>query len=313
MGSQNVNLSEQEKQKLVNQAASIGIFGNIILTAFKLFAGITGNSTAMVTDAIHSMSDVLATFIAFIGVKISKKGADDSHPYGHERFECFAAIIVGSILTFAGINIGMDCINRLVTKAYLTAGTPEMIAVVAAVVSIVSKEGMYWYTIHIANKIQSSAFKADAWHHRSDALSSVGSLAGIVLAMVGFPFMDIVAGLIICIIIIYVGLIEIIKDAVDKLVDSSADPEVEKEIREIISEYSESEKLDIGVDEVLTRKFGERVFADIEINMDGNLKLHAAHDIAENLHEAIEKQYNEIKHITIHVNPRGYDYKINKM
>lgn len=313
MAAQNANLSEQEKQKLVNQCASVGIFGNIILTAFKMYAGIVGNSTAMVTDAIHSLSDVLATFIAFIGVKISKRGADASHPYGHERFECFAAIIVGAILTFAGVHIGMDCIERLMNKSYLTAAAPGVIAIVAAVVSIVVKEGMYWYTIHIANRIRSSAFKADAWHHRSDALSSVGSLAGIVLARVGFPFMDIVAGLIICAIIIYVGLIEIIKDAVDKLVDKSAEPEVEQEIRRIVKEHCDREKLDVGIDEVLTRKFGEKIFADLEINLDGNMALHDAHDIAEKVHDAIEDEYPEIKHIAVHVNPKGYNYKVPKM
>ena len=311
-GKTKVHLTEAEKQKIVNQVAAVGIAGNIVLTAFKMFAGIVGNSTAMVTDAIHSLSDVFATFIAFVGVKISKKGADASHPYGHERFECFASILLGLILTYTGVHIGWGCIQNIIHKEYRTAQTPGMIAIAAAVISIVAKEGMYWYTIFAADKIESSAFRADAWHHRSDAFSSVGSLIGILGARMGFPIMDVLAGLVICAIIIHVGLVEVILDAVDKLVDHAGDPETDKEIKEIVNEYSKEHDMSIGIDSLMTRQFGEKLFADLEINLDGNMPLHEAHLVADDVHGLIEKKHPEIKHITVHVNPNGYPYGVGE-
>lgn len=200
---------------IIKQISLVGIIGNIILCAFKMFAGIVGKSGAMVSDAVHSLSDVFATFIAFLGVKMSKRGADKAHPYGHERMECIASMILGLILLVTGVGIGKVGLQNILSGNYETLSVPGTIALAAAIVSIVVKEAMYWYTRHYARILNSAAFMADAWHHRSDAFSSVGSLIGIGGAMLGFPVLDAVASVVICLFILKVAS-DILLDAVKK-------------------------------------------------------------------------------------------------
>lgn len=302
-------LSEQEKAAILKQAATVGVFGNVLLAAFKLFAGVFGHSAAMVSDAVHSLSDVFATLIAFIGRKISEKPADKEHPYGHERFECIASIILGSILIATGVRIGISCVESIMNKTYLTAAEPGMIALIAAIVSIVTKEAMFWYTLYQAKRIRSSAFKADAWHHRSDAMSSVGALIGIGAARMGYPVMDSVAGLIISVVILIVA-VRIIKDAVNNMLDRAADPEMEEKMRKAIDDYALESGNRIDIDSLITRKFGEKIYVDLELGVDGDMKLKDAHDIAEKVHDILEKNFDDVKHVMVHLNPKGYEYTI---
>lgn len=300
---------EDEKTRIEKQTAAVGIVGNVLLSAFKLFAGIYGHSAAMVSDAVHSLSDVFATLIAYIGRRISEKPADKEHPYGHERFECIASIVLAVILIATGLKIGMGCVESIVNKTYLTAAQPGLIALIAAIVSIVTKEAMFWYTIYQAKRIKSSAFKADAWHHRADALSSVGALIGINAARLGYPIMDSVAGLIISIVILIVA-VRIMKDAIDDMLDRSADPEIEEQIRKAIDDYAEGSDDRVSVDSLITRKFGEKIYVDLELGVDGDMKLKDAHDIAEEVHDMIEKDFTDVKHVMVHLNPKGYDYTV---
>ncbi|MEY8393118.1 cation diffusion facilitator family transporter [Lachnospiraceae bacterium 45-W7] len=190
---------------IIKQISMVGIIGNIILCAFKMFAGIVGKSGAMVSDAVHSLSDVFATFIAFLGVKMSKRGADKAHPYGHERMECIASLILGLILLVTGLGIGKVGLQNIFSGNYEELAIPGAIALVAAILSIAVKEAMYWYTRHYAKILNSAAFMADAWHHRSDAFSSIGSLIGIGGAMLGFPVLDAIASVVICLFILKVA------------------------------------------------------------------------------------------------------------
>ena len=302
-------LSGQEKAAILKQAAAVGVFGNVLLAAFKLFAGVFGHSAAMVSDAVHSLSDVFATLIAFIGRKISEKPADKEHPYGHERFECIASIILGAILIATGVRIGISCVESIMNKTYLTAAEPGMIALIAAIVSIVTKEAMFWYTLYQAKRIRSSAFKADAWHHRSDAMSSVGALIGIGAARMGYPVMDSVAGLIISVVILIVA-VRIIKDAVNNMLDRAADPEMEEKMRKAIDDYALESGNRIDIDSLITRKFGEKIYVDLELGVDGDMKLKDAHDIAEKVHDILEKNFDDVKHVMVHLNPKGYEYTI---
>ena len=185
-----------EETKIVKRMSQVGIWGNIFLAAFKLIAGILGKSGAMISDAVHSLSDVFATIVAYFGVLISRQPEDEDHPYGHERLECVASLILGIILAGTGIGIGYSGIQKIISNEELSV--PTILPLIAAIVSIVVKEGMFWYTMHYAKEMNSSAFRADAWHHRSDALSSVGSFVGIGMAKLGFPIMDPIASLIIC-------------------------------------------------------------------------------------------------------------------
>jgi len=301
--------TKEETEAIVQNTAAVGIFGNVVLSAFKLFAGIFGHSAAMVSDAVHSLSDVFATLIAYIGRKLSEKPADDEHPYGHERFECIASVILGAILIATGVRIGLSCVDAIVNKTYLTAAEPGIIALIAAIASIVVKESMFWYTRYQAKRIKSSAFMADAWHHRSDALSSIGAFVGIGAARMGYPIMDSVAGLLISVVILIVAA-RIISDAVNNMLDRSADPALMKEMRKAINDYSAERDLDVSVDSLITRRFGDRVYVDLEIGIDGNMRLKDAHDIAEEIHSMIEKEYKDVKHVMVHINPKGYEYTV---
>jgi cation diffusion facilitator family transporter len=293
---------ETDVKRATASMALVGILGNIFLAIFKLCAGIIGHSAAMLSDSAHTLSDVFATFIAFIGVTLSRKKADDKHPYGHERVECVASLMLSFILFATGIGIGWKCLLAIVTGNYKQMELPGMLAVIAAVVSIVTKEAMFWYTMYYAKKLRSSVFKADAWHHRSDALSSIGALVGIIGARNGFPILDKVAGIIICILIIGVAL-EIFRDAVDKVLDTACDEEFEQRLMDCIEDFSYEHHQKIGIDTLRTRRFGEKIYAELEINMDGNMSLHDAHEVAEQLHDQIEKSFLDIKHVMIHVNP----------
>ena len=179
-----------EFKKVANKVAFITIIQNVLLSVFKLLAGIFAHSNAMISDAIHSASDVFSTIVVIIGVKLASKDSDKEHPYGHERLECVAANILAMVLLFTGLEIGSKAIKDIFSGNYSNLKAPGVLALIAAIVSIVVKEIMYWYTRHYAKKIDSSALMADAWHHRSDALSSIGALIGISGAMLGYPVGD---------------------------------------------------------------------------------------------------------------------------
>ena len=283
---------------IIRRISLVGIVGNVALSIFKLFAGIAGSSGAMVSDAVHSFSDVFATFIAFLGVRLSKKAADKEHPYGHERFECVASLLLGVILLITGLGIGKAGLEKIFAGSSGTLAIPSMIALVAAIVSIVSKEAMYWYTRHYAKVLNSPAFMADAWHHRSDAFSSVGSLIGIAGAMLGFPVMDSIASVVICLFILKVSY-DILKDAIVKMMDTSCGEDYEK----TLTAYIAAQEDVVQVDMLHSRMFGNKTYIELELQVDGNLPLREAHAIAERIHDSVEAHFPEIKHITIHLNP----------
>lgn len=285
---------------VIRKLSLVSVGGNGVLSGFKLFAGIVGNSGAMISDAIHSFSDVLTTLIAWVGVRFSKKAADRSHPYGHERMECVASLALGIVLLATGIGIGRVGLENIFSGNYETLAVPSPIALVAALISIVGKEAMYWYTRYYARLINSAAFMADAWHHRSDAFSSVGSLIGIGGAMLGFPVLDSVASVVICLFIIKVAY-DISKDALVKMLDTSCGEDYEQQMAQYIAGLPQV----MGVDLIRTRMFGNRVYIDLEISVDGNKSLWEAHQVAEQVHQQVEQQFQDVKHIMIHVNPAG--------
>ena len=208
-----------------------------------------------------------------------------------------ASLILSLILAGTGIGVGYSGIRKL----FLVHETPEiptLLPLIAAVVSIVVKEGMFRYTMHYARKLDSSAFKADAWHHRSDAMSSVGAFAGIGLARLGFPIMDPIAGLVIAVLILKVAF-DIFKDAIAKMLDTSVGKDFERSVRKFIEEQPDVRHIDV----LRTRQFGNRIYVDLEIAVRRDMSLVEAHNIAENVHRNVEKEFPNVKHIMIHVNP----------
>lgn len=285
-------------KKIAMRVSVISIAVNIALSLLKLSAGILAKSGAMISDAVHSASDVFSTFIVIIGVSLSGKKSDDDHPYGHERMECIASFILAVVLAVTGLGIGYSGIQKVVGGNYGDLEIPGMLALFAAIVSIVVKEWMYWFTRASAKKINSGALMADAWHHRSDSLSSVGAFIGIFGARMGFPILDPAASIVICI-FIEKAAIDIFKDSIDKLVDKSCPGEVINKMMELIGKQPGVER----IDEVKTRQFGSKIYVDVEISTDGNKTLTEAHYIAEKVHDEIEKEFSDVKHCMVHVNP----------
>lgn len=284
------------REEISNRVSLVGIIGNVVLTLFKLFAGIVAHSGAMVSDAIHSASDVLSTFIVMISIKFAGKDADDKHPYGHERFECVAALLLSFLLCATGIGIGVEGMKKIASHELIAA--PGALALIAAGVSIVTKEAMYVYTIRAAKKINSSALRANAWDHRSDAFSSIGSFAGILGAKLGYPKLDAVASVIIAAFILKISY-DIFLDAVNKMMDHSCSKDFIEKIRVSICEDHEV----VSIDDIKTRLFGDKVYVDVEISVDGNDILYDAHNVAKRAHDRIEHTFPEVKHCMIHVNP----------
>ncbi len=277
----------------------ISIIGNVFLSIFKFIAGIIGKSNAMISDSIHSLSDVLSTIVVMIGLKLASKKEDVSHPYGHERIECVASFILAIFLFITGLGIGWMGIKTIFFENYGEIKTPTLIALIAAIISIITKEAMYWYTRSVAKKIKSDALMADAWHHRSDALSSIGSLIGIGGAMMGFKLLDSIASIIICLCIIKVSY-DIFMDSVDKMVDKACNSDFINKICDLVLSTNGV----LNIDLIKTRLFGNKIYIDLEIAANQDLTLKEAHEIAQKVHDKIENNYEDVKHCMVHVNPK---------
>lgn len=289
---------DAENQKIAMRVSTVSIVVNLVLSLGKLLAGIFGRSGAMISDAVHSASDVFSTIIVIVGVRISSKKSDTNHPYGHERLECVASIILATILMATGVGIGLGGLRTIISGDYESLAVPGLMALAAAVISVAVKEWMYWYTRAAAKKINSGALMADAWHHRSDSLSSIGAFIGIAGSRMGYPVLDSAACLVISIFIAKAAY-EIFMDAVDKMVDKACDAKTEEEIRRIVLGQDGV----LGIDRLKTRLFGAKMYVDMEISADGNQTLYETHAIAEHVHDAIEARFAEVKHCMVHVNP----------
>ena len=284
---------------LAMKVSGVSIAVNLLLSVLKLIAGILAQSGAMISDAVHSASDVGSTFVVMIGVTLSGKKSDKEHQYGHERMECVSSIILSGLLLATGLGIGLGGVENILKSSHGEAiAIPGALALVAAVVSIVVKEWMFWYTRGAAKIINSGALMADAWHHRSDAMSSIGAFVGIFGARMGFPILDPLASVVICLLIVKAS-VDIFRDAIDKMVDHSCDETTEEQMRETILKVDGVQRIDL----LQTRLFGSKMYVDIEIAADGAQTLDAAHDIAERVHHAIEETFAEVKHCMVHVNP----------
>ncbi|MCI5492813.1 MAG: cation diffusion facilitator family transporter [Lachnospiraceae bacterium] len=289
---------KQEAKATAMRVSVVSVAVNLVLSLLKLLAGIFANSGAMISDAIHSASDVFSTFIVMIGVNVSSKASDEEHQYGHDRLECVASIVLAVILAITGVGIGISGAEKILGTGDTKLEVPGLFALFAAVLSILVKEWMYWYTRGAAKKINSGALMADAWHHRSDALSSIGALIGIAGARLGYPVLDPIASVVICIFVIKASY-DIFKDAIDKMVDKSCDEETEEKIRTLIR----AQEGVIRVDLLRTRLFGAMMYVDVEIACDGTKPLSEAHAVAERVHDAIETEFPTVKHCMVHVNP----------
>ncbi len=284
------------EKKIAIRVSVVTLIVNIVLSVIKFFVGVVGKSSAMISDAVHSASDVFSTVIVMVGITISKEEADEDHQYGHEKLESIASIVLAIILAITGAGIGIDGIILIFSNRSEII-VPSGITLYAAVLSILVKEWMYWYTKIAAKKIKSDVLLADAWHHRTDAFSSIGSFVGILGARMGYPVLEPIASVLICVFIVKAAY-DIFIQAIDKTVDKSCDENTIENIKSIV--FSVEGVMDI--DDLKTRMFGNKIYIDIEIATDGDKKLTDAHEIAHIVHDKVE-EIQGVKHCMVHVNP----------
>ncbi len=287
--------NNKENYKLAVKVSIVTIISNVLLAIFKIIAGIIGRSSAILADGVHTLSDVLTTIVALVGIKVASKEADADHPYGHEKYESVFAKILSILLLLTGLFIGYESFKILIKGEF---SEPGKIALVAALLSIIVKEIMYWYTIKAAKKIKSISMEADAWHHRSDAFSSIGTFIGVLGARLGAPVLDPIAGIIVSIFIVKIA-IELYLKSVKELVDESASDVVINEIKKNTNSI-EGVK---GIKNLKTRIFGNKIYVDIEIFVDAYISVKEGHYISEKVHDKLESEIDDIKHCMVHIEP----------
>lgn len=295
--------SGESAQSPAIRVSVVSIAVNAVLALFKFLAGVLGNSGAMISDAIDSASDVLSAGVAFLGVALSGRKSDQSHPYGHERMECLMSIVLAAGLFASGMGIGIEGVRKIVGSVSgqlrpEDIPVPTLLPLAAAVISIGVKLWLFCYTRATARRLNSTVLMANAWNYRNDAFASVGSLIGIGGARLGLPVLDPIASVLICGLILKAAY-DICKDAIDQMVDRSCDDATTAEIREIVRGVEGVQ----GVDLLMTRMFGSKFYVDIEISVDGNQTLSEAHTIAQNVHDAVEQRFPNAKHCMVHMNP----------
>jgi cation diffusion facilitator family transporter len=285
----------EKRYTLGKRVAVVGIIVNVVLTLFKLLAGFMANSAAMIADAIHSASDILATSVVAISFNVAQKPEDQEHPYGHEKAESIAAKLVAGLLLIAGLVIGWEALKTLI---HGDIQKPGIIALYAAIVSIITKEGLFWYTITAANKINSTALKADAWHHRSDAFSSIGTLIGIGAARLGYPIADPIAAILVSLLILKVAY-DIYAKSIRELMDSSAPRSQIQALHQTILSIENVK----GIDSLKTRIHGNMIYIDVDIVVDRSISVSAGHEIANKVRDTVKSKFTDVKDIMVHVNP----------
>jgi cation diffusion facilitator family transporter len=292
-----------DREKGIYRVTIVGGVVNLLLLVLKFVTGIISHSAAMVADAVHSLSDFVTDIVVVIFVRISSKKEDDDHHYGHGKFETLATVIIGVVLGFVGIGIlreGIGSIIRALHGEVLPA--PGIAALIAAIVSIVSKEWLYRYTVRKGKQYDSSSVMANAWHHRSDAFSSIGTAIGIggaILLGERWRILDPIAAVVVSIFILKVAF-DLAKSGLDELLEKSLPKATIEEIRRIILSVE-------GVSaphHLRTRRIGNNIAIEIHIRMDGTMSLKAAHDITKKIESAVKEEFGQETHIGIHMEPK---------
>lgn len=291
-------METQQKEQIAMRVSVVTLLANTVLAVFKLVAGLVGRSSAMVSDAIHTFSDGISTVIVMIGIRVSCRKSDDKHQYGYERYECVAAILLAGLLFAASLGTGFSGIQAMLNLDSHAIAIPTLLPLVAAVVSILGKEAMYRYTIAASRRINSGALKADAWHHRSDAISSIGSFVGIFGARLGFPILDPLASVFISLFILKTAY-DVFMDAVRKMTDTAADAETVQAIEEIVLAHPDI----LGIGTLHTRLFADRIFVDADVYVDGAATLVAADGISRALCGQLCSRLPSIKRSRVQVLP----------
>jgi len=295
-------MNNETREKTISRVTIWGAVGNLVLTGFKLVAGFVGHSSAMIADAIHSLSDLISDVVVLVMVKVSSKGVDQNHDFGHGKFETMATVLVSMMLLIVGGELMMNGVEKI--RLVATGGelaSPGSIALWAAIVSIIVKEALYQWTAIVGKRVNSPAMISNAWHHRTDALSSIGSAAGIGGAIwLGgkWTILDPIVGCVISIFIIVVA-VKMVLPALHELTEGSLPMEMKEKIQSLILSVD-------GVDNVhdlRTRRNGPNVIISAHIVVDPQMTVEKAHELTELAEEAVRKEFGNETQINIHVEP----------
>lgn len=294
--SSNDSLEDNVRQKTTQRVAFVGMGVNIVLVIAQIIGGIFTHSQALIADAMHTLSDLVGDVIVLFAAHHAGKKADADHPYGHGRIETLATVILGLLLGGVAIAIFLQAWARLIGDAPLTI--PSASAMFFAALAIIGKEALYQYTVRVAKRIRSPMLKASAWHHRSDALSSVLVLAAIVGAQFGYAWLDAVAAIIIAVMILYMAM-KLLFESTSELVDTGLNPEESNKIIEYIHTLPGVENVHM----LRTRKMSGNVFADAHIQVASHISVSEGHKIAEYVTHKLESHFPEVTDVTVHIDP----------
>ncbi len=279
------------------RATWAGTAGNIVLIVFKLWAGFASNSQALIADGVHSISDLFSDFVVLLGLRWGRKGEDEDHPWGHARIETISSMVIGLMLLFIGLGIAWSSVGAIAANK---VSKPGQFAIFAAAISIVLKEGLFWYTLVVGKRLKSQALIANAWHHRTDALSSVAVLIGVGAAYYNpdWYLADSLAALVVTVFVMKVG-VDLVWSAFKELSDIAPDRDV---IAGIITVAGEVEGVH-QVHDVRARYSGPQIFVELDIVVDADLSVRHGHDIAVTVKQAIMHASPDITRVKIHVDP----------
>lgn len=291
------------REKEIYKVTLWGGLGNLLLLIFKFVAGFVGHSSAMIADAVHSLSDFVTDIIVVVFVRIAGKPQDESHDYGHGKYETLATAIIGAVLLFVGVGILVNSLKSIIAVFNgVVLEAPSLVALIAAAVSIVVKELLYQYTVFKGKKLNSKAVIANAWHHRSDAFSSIGTLVGIGGAIFlgeKWRVLDPVAAFVVSLFIIKVS-VDLVKPCLDELLERSLPKEVEDRILAIILSNPEVN----SPHHLRTRRIGNNIAIEAHIRMDGNMSLKDAHEVTKRIEASLKEEFGPDTHIGIHMEPK---------
>ena len=290
-------ITKKIRYEATRKVTLVGVAVNICLSIVQLVGGFFANSQALMADGVHTLSDLASDFVVLVAARIANQDADEDHPYGHGRFETLATVILGLALTGVAVGIMLNAISRLLNPE--TLSQPASIALIFAAIGIVAKEGLYHYTMRVANRFKSKMLEANAWHHRSDAISSLVVTIGVAGSVIfEIPWLDAVAAIFVALMIFYMGA-RLILDSTMELVDTAWDADKTDEMKQFISKIEGVEHMHM----LRTRKMGNDVLADVHLQVNSYLSVSEGHYIAENTMTKLRKRFPELSDITVHIDP----------
>lgn len=303
---------EVNREKEIYKLTLWGSLVNFLLLVFKFVAGFVGNSAAMIADAVHSLSDFITDIIVILFVRVSSMPKDENHHYGHGKYETLATAIIGVVLFAVGVGILVNAVETIIDFFHgKELAAPNIWALGAAAVSIVFKEALYQYTVYKGKNLNSNAVMANAWHHRSDALSSIGTLLGISGAMFlgeKWRVLDPIAAFLVSIFILKVA-IELTKASLEELLEKSLPKKTQEKILNIIHSFPEVK----SPHNLRTRHIGSNIAIEFHIRMDGNLSLNEVHEITKRMENALKAEFGPLTHIGIHMEPINHEKEAKKI